>query len=377
MRARFVAMALVAALALAIPAQAAEQPAEAPGDFQNGQSNGFGTVTMLPYLRVGGSAVPIEARFTLTDLDAVAAAHDILFAFNLKSEAATITLESVQVAGGKVLKATSTTTVDHGRQPQAHIAPADLMAEAADGQVDVVLRGRVQAEANGQSHVGAMAIAFDEVWDTLPTVDGKAQLYGFTMLMATGIGGAAMPFQGQGNTWVVLPIAAFAFLTAMLGVVAIRGLVGAPPMAALLPPPLPARAAGPPPVFGGPASPPVRRPPATQATAIRTADQARPPQPRPLGAPVVTGPMQGPLLPPHPLVRSSPAPIPGALPVHALRPSSVAPVRSAVRRPAAAAAKPARPAPPSAKQTDVGRRPATSAARAAPAGPRARRQASR
>jgi hypothetical protein len=375
----------LALLALASPAQAAEQPTEAPADFHNGQSNGFGSVTMVPYLRVAGSSVPLTASFTITDLDAVSAAHDVLFAFNLKSDSAKVTLDSLQTASGTTLQPVSTTVVDGGRQPQVHVAPAALLAAAQDGRIDVVLRGRIQATANGQSHVGAMAIAFDDAWGKMPTTDGPAQLYGFTMLMATGVGGGGMPFQGQGNTWVVLPVALVAFVTAIAGTMAVRALAGAPPAPANLPPPPAPRA--PVMVFGGPASPVLAHPAAPPRPV-----PARPAVPVAVAVthvPVRAAPLQGPILPPHPLVRStgavpqsvaSVAPVvpPPAASGKPVGPHGVSPVRTAVKRPKAAPAASGRPAATSSTRSTPRAAPARRASvGAATAGRRSKGQASR
>ncbi|MHB1260940.1 MAG: hypothetical protein ACYC2H_04410 [Thermoplasmatota archaeon] len=294
------ALLLMGILAALPAAQAAEQPVEAPGDFRNGQSNSFGSIALTPYLSAGEGSVPVEARIVLHDLAALRDATNVLFAFNLKGDSAKVVLESLRTVSGQALVPTSTVVVDGGRQPQAHLAPADLLAVANGGRIDLILAGRIEAKANGQSHLGAMAMAFDEAWDVVPSADGPAQVYGFTMVMATGIGGGAMPFQGQGNTWLVFPVALLAFVVAVAGVLALRAartLPAAPsaagPAATLRPRadvrPTGASGVGGVAVFGGPESP------------LRLA-------PRSVIDDVPTGPRQGPILPPHPLFRSRPSP---------------------------------------------------------------------
>jgi len=335
---RLAVLLVLTLLGLGGPAQAAEQP-EAPGDFRNGQENHFGSIAMAPYLSASDGSLPVEARIVLRDLEALRESADVLFAFNVKGDAVRATFESLRTADGRVLVPVTTSTVDDGRQPQAHFAPADLLAVASGGRLDLSLVGRVEAKADSQSHVGAMVIAFDGAWGTVPSGDGPAQLYGFTMVSSTGLGGGAMPFQGQGNTWAMLPLALLALVVALAGAMAVS-VAARMPSAAAAPPPAasraPAPAPAPPaapgpkavptfgqpaaraatptvavPVFGGPASPtlPTRPMPAAAAP-------ARPPLPPPGQAPPLgsgpatpavsasTGPRQGPHLPPHPMDRS-------------------------------------------------------------------------
>jgi hypothetical protein len=321
----FLAGLAAVALLVSPAAQAAPQPSGVPGDFRNGQDNAFGAVAMVPYLQAdGGEPVTVEARVWLRDLDTVRRANDLLFAFNLKGDAAAVTFDSLTTAGGTVLVPTQTATVDRGRQPQAHFAPADLLAVAGDGSqpLELVLRGHVEPEANGQVHVGAMVIAFDDGWVTLATSDGPAQLYGFTLLMASGIAGGAMPFQGQGNTAWVLPIAALTVIVALAGASAVSALRRAPAPTPLPPPARPVVFASPAsarvgpsaaiPVFGGPASVP--------AAPVRAA-----------GALPIQGPIQGPLAPP---AAARPA---AARPGQPVRPA-VTPGPSLPARPASMAA---------------------------------------
>jgi hypothetical protein len=394
-------------LAMAGPAQAADQPVEAPAEFRNGQQTSFGSVAMDAYLQAGKDTASVEARFVLDDLEAIERAANVLFAFNLKGDAADVELTSITTPDGKTLTPVRTQTVDDGRQPQAHVAPADLLAAAQDGQVEVVLKGLVTVHANGQFHLGAMVIAFDEGWGIVQLDDGPAQLYGFSMVMATGLGGGAMPFQGQGNTWVVLPVALLAFVVAVAGVASARSLMGRPVPSVPLPPPVttlprtdpkpsvvvarpaaaagqgPADAATSVPVFGGPAPKPTPLPrpvaavpPAPLARHSQPSQPIQPPQP--LAPP--SAPLQGPLLPAHPLDRSpgllTDAPVPAVAP----RPPAVRPVHQAVKRPKVtrpvAVARPATKASP--RTPARGQRPAP--ASAPPAGKaivRVGRQASR
>ena len=335
---------LVALFAWAIPAQAAEQP-EAPGDFRNAQENAFGSIAMEPYVSAGEGSVPIEASIVLRDLDALGQAHDVLFAFNVKGDAVRATLETLRTADGQVLVPVQTATVDHGRQPQAHFEPAALLAVAREGRIDLVLSGRVEAKADSQSHVGAMVIAFDEGWGTVPSGDGSAQLYGFTMVSSLGLGGGLMPFHGQGNTWAMLPLALLALVVALAGAMAVSVLAGMPPKpastSALAPSPAPTPVAPPPslptfgqparpaapvasvtaapssapvPVFGGPASPALGRPLATPRAPLHA-------------GPSPPSPLQGPLLPPHPLDRSPMSGTAAPRPAAALPASPVAEAR--------------------------------------------------
>lgn len=295
----------LAILAFAPLAQAAEQPAGTPGDFRNGQSNSFGAVSLTPYLDAGPRSVPVEARIVLHDLAALRDAANVLLAFNLKGDSASVVLDAVRSADGQALAPTSMLAADGGRQPQAHFDPDDLLPLAVGGRVEVVLSGRVEAKANGQSHLGAMAIAFDEAWGILPSGDGSAQVYGFTMVMAAGVGGGAMPFQGQGNTGLVLPVAAVAFALAVAGAMALRS--AAVPVPAVIPagptsPRKEPRAAGLA-VFGSTASP-LRAPPRPAVAGVPTLRPPAPPASRAGQAP--SGPRQGPVPPTHPLLPSLP-----------------------------------------------------------------------
>ena len=392
-----VLLVLMALPALAWPAQAAQQP-EAPGDFRNGQENDFGSIAMTPYLSARDGSLPVEARIVLRDLEALRQSADVLFAFNVKGDAVRATFESLRTSDGRVLAPVATATVDDGRQPQAHFAPADLLAVAEGGRVDLVLAGRVEAKADSQSHVGAMVIAFDGAWGTVPSGDGPAQLYGFTMVSSTGLGGGAMPFQGQGNTWAMLPLALLALVVALAGAMAVSVAARMPPAATAAPAPVSfargpaaapagkavptfgqpvARPAAPTaavPVFGGPASPTLS-PRLAQAAVVAPRTSAPHPPAAAASATVAAsaaavGPMQGPLLPSHPLDRSPmfgpaagpTAALPGAAAVHprpmpgkpaaaggrvvharpAPRTAAAAPVLTATKRPKAKVA-PGRP----------------------------------
>src|SRR5688572_5219781 len=119
-------------LAVAVPAQGAAQPDEVPEEFRNGDENSFGSVAMEAYLPASGSSVPVRARFVLHDLETLERAADVLFAFNLKGDSAQVTLESLKTTDGKTLTPVQTLAVEDGRQPQAHFAPADLLAVAED-----------------------------------------------------------------------------------------------------------------------------------------------------------------------------------------------------------------------------------------------------
>lgn len=355
-------VAVVAALLLAAgPVQAAEQPPQAPAEFRNGETNGFGSVAMPPYLDAGDGAVPVEARFVLHDLGTLHGAAMVLFAFNLKGDGAQVSLESLKAVGGQPIAIQRSTTVDGGRQPQVHVAPGDLLAAARDGRVDLVLRGQVEAESNGQVHVGAMAIAFDAAWRVLSTSDGPAQVYGFTMAMASGLPAGAMPFQGKGNAWLVLPFVLLAAVVLLAGGAALQATLRSPQPLAASPESFKGlRSASPRrvqvPVFGGPApGPPVRRMAGPTTTAARTAPllqgtretretlqgfpgssgfpatpsaRVTPARPGSAAAPAARGPLQGPLLPPH-LVGPDPrrkatavAPPPEAHPAKASRTAS-------------------------------------------------------
>jgi hypothetical protein len=415
---------LLTLLGVGGPAQAAADQPEVPGDFRNGQENRFGSIAMAPYLSAGDASIPIEARIVLRDLAALRESADVLFAFNVKGDAVRATFESLRTSDGRVLVPVATATVDDGRQPQAHFAPADLLAVAAGGRIDLVLAGRAEAKADSQSHVGAMVIAFDGTWGTVPSGDGSAQLYGFTMVSSTGLGGGAMPFQGQGNTWAMLPPALLALVVALAGAMAVPVAARMPPAAAAPAAPAtpasarePAASPGPKaiptfgqaaarppalppvvPVFGGPASPklaprptPPAATPARPPTPLPRAGQA---PPAPAASPAAGGPMQGPLLPSHPLDRSPvlrPSAVPRASPggvaaaAHswpgpakpaasggravrgrpAPRTAGVATVMTATRRPKAKAGsgRPEAAAPPPGRRPTQGKRATTHASR--------------
>ncbi|HUR25070.1 MAG TPA: hypothetical protein VM327_03530 [Candidatus Thermoplasmatota archaeon] len=351
MRPRSVAaLLLLLATAMVPAAQAAARSMEPPGDFHNGQENDFGSIAMEPYLSTSDAALPIEASIVLRDLEALRSAADVLFAFNVKGDAVRAEIEALQTKDGKALTPVATGTVDHGRQPQVHFLPQDLLALAEDGRIDLVLKGHVGPVADSQSHVGGLVIAFDDGWGTVRSGDGPAQLYGFTLVSVDGAGGGAMPFQGQGNTWMVLPLAMVAVLVALAGATAVSTLVRLPGTAVLLAPPgqvspqvSPPLPSGPPqqdgpapasmPIFGGRASPAVVQRPATRAVA------------QPIYVPAPPAPLQGPLLP----LASAPAERPPGPPRRASATPRAPPLAEAT------ASVPARPARPSASISSRGK----------------------
>jgi hypothetical protein len=321
--------ALAAALALLLPlAQAAEQPKEAPPEFRNGQSNAFGTIAMEPYLQAGPGPVPVVAHVTLRDLGALVRAETVMLALNLHGKEARLAIDGAFAADGSRIPSLRQGPDDSGRQMQLFVAADELESRAVGGEVALTLAGQATPKANGQVHVGVLVVAYDGDWGEVRSADGPAKLYGYSMVQSTAFGGGLMPFHGQGNTMLVVPLvflALFAIAAGVMSIQALRAGVGLPratfepfapvpasapswrpvkPPAPLPPPrrrvlihnteielsplkeepaPAPRPAPSPPgarvPVFGSPVSPPAPRPaPAFQ---------------------VSTGPVQGPLLPPH------------------------------------------------------------------------------
>jgi hypothetical protein len=231
---------VLALLAVAPMALAAEQPTSIPGDFANGQSNGFGNIALEPYLRVGKGATPIVAHIALRDLSALQHAATVLVAFNLKGHDTGLVYDGLATADGHAFKPTSTGTVDHGLQLQQYFAPADLLATAKGGTIDLVLKGHATPTTNGQWHIGALVLAFDATWGKVSGADGNsAELYGFTMLMATGLPSAGLaPFHGMGNSWLAVLLMALCAALILFGASVVAGLVRAGRVALPQPSPL-------------------------------------------------------------------------------------------------------------------------------------------
>jgi hypothetical protein len=336
-------IALACLLAATLPAAA---QAQAPAYFQNGQQDSFGRVSMDPYTTVGKAGAAIEARFAITDLDALSHAANVMVAFSLHAKEADITLDGVFGPDGKAIPPLRSGPADKGLQQQMFVAPAALAALAHDGEVDFVLRGHAVPMANGQVHLGAMVIAFDAAWGTVQGTDGPAQLYGFTLLMAQGLPGA---LHGQGNSWLVLPIAAVAVAAAAAGLAALMAILRVPtglpsitgqarngPVAvgAARPAPMPMPAQRPPtPAPPAPAPPrPATPGPIPVAASISMTVAARPPRPIPATFGSLTSPRAPAVLPPKPLL---PKPTAASNPAAPANPAT---------RPRTRPASPARPA---------------------------------
>lgn len=413
---RSVAGAAGLALALllsALPAaQAAEQPREAPAELRTGQSTAFGSIVMEPYVPAAEgprAAVPVEARVVLRDLDALGRASTLLFALNLHSAEADLTVDGVVADDGRAVPPLRTDTGEGGLQQQVFVDAHEVARHAADGAVALTVRGHATPHHRGQVHVGTLVVAYDADWVPVQSSDGPAQLYAYSLVQSMAGGGGPMPFHGEGNSLLVLPVAALSALVLVVGALAIQALrdgAEVPPMPSLLPlsprpvpasPAAPARPAPPPtavrtvllgrteielaglpvfgsppvPVFGSPESPPLRKriaplvgvapvqgpllPPDWRPPA-QAAGPPKPPAPTPV-APEVAGP-KPPAVAAPPVALSSPAVPPKEEPKPAAkatpaRPSPTAhaakPAPTAVRRPKRPAKRPARPSPAASK----------------------------
>jgi hypothetical protein len=266
-----IALLAAAALAALPAAHAAQQPEDVPSDFRNGQENLLGRLELPPYLEIGREPRTVQVNLTLADLATVDRAATLMVAFNLKSRDVSLSGERL-MAGDRELIPVKEETVRDGLQRQRFFDPSDVLASQQDGRVELTLVGTVAAKANGQFHVGALVIAFDEAWGTLRTEDGaSAELYGFTLFSATGLPASALtPFHGQGNSPLGIALLALAAAVTLAGAWALASLLRSrrPAVAAALgasPGPLPSAAvatttqadADAVPVFGSPAPPPV------------------------------------------------------------------------------------------------------------------------
>jgi hypothetical protein len=400
--AAFAVLALAALATLALPAaQASEQPREAPAELRNGQETAFGSIVMEPYVPVakGAGSVPIEAHIVLRDLRALDRASTLLLALNLHSREADLAVDGVVADDGQAIPPLRTETGEDGLQERVFVDANEVARHAADGAVGLTLRGHAAPRHRGQVHVGALVAAYDADWAPVQSSDGPAQLYAYSLVQSTAGGGGLMPFHGEGNSLLVLPIAVLSALVLVAGGMAVQslsqdaGLQPAPvlpvaparPVAAAAPAPeKPAPAPVPVqkvlvgrtevavaslPVFGSPESPPLRKPP-----------------------PVVGTPIQGPLLPPHwhkpaatastpapaPASAQTPGPVPAVVP--AVAPATVAPATPTPAVPEAPTpAKPPAPAstPPSAPPAPTPPAPKGKAKPALPAVRRPKRPAKR
>lgn len=194
------------ALLLVAPTPAAAREAS-PSEFSNGQPTTFGAAALPAYLQPdNASPLRLEVPIVIHPAELATPAFRYLVGFDVHGDGARVT-DLALTANGKpvVLERTE----DDPQQPRL-VLPGDSLPR--DGEVRLLLAGTVKATADGQVHVGALAMAFDAAWGTLRTHDGSpAQAYGFTLLMSTGHAthGLAPRFVGQGNTpTVLLPLLA-------------------------------------------------------------------------------------------------------------------------------------------------------------------------
>lgn len=378
----------LALVLLAIPlAQAAEQPREAPSDFRNGQDSAFGSIAMEPYVPAGDGdgPVPIEARVVIRDMGALLRAETLMLALNLHTSVAAITVDGAFDSEGQPIPTLRKAKADDGRQAQLFVSAGEVASRAVDGEAALTFRGHATPRATGQLHVGVLVAAYSGDWVMERSADGPAQLYGYSLVQSWQ-GGGLMPFRGQGNTMMVLPIVFLAFVVLAAGGMAVQVLragavhpvpaptpagapapatfvpfpasPGAPPVAAAAPvPPQPKprlvvgnseiEVAGPIPVFGSPVSPVLGKPlPAPAPTAPVPAPAAAAPAPEP---PISSGPVQGPLLPPHlkqKLFGVPPADAAASETPAAPAPSSTSPAPTVAPPPAPSSPKPTAAAPP-------------------------------
>lgn len=200
-----IAMLLVLVLA-ATPTHA--QPSG--GDFGNGQSNAFGSISMSPYL-AGPGPVTMEAVVRIADPGALPADGFVLFGFNALDATVHANVEGVFTPEGERLDAVPGTPTGDDRQPR-YAVPASLLVESPQ----VVLRGLAWANGNGRFHVGALAMAFASDWSPITVGGEQAQLYAYGWLGARELS-QAIPFSGQGNdAWALAPAIALVALCVFL-----------------------------------------------------------------------------------------------------------------------------------------------------------------
>lgn len=207
-RSRWAAAILLALLALlALPAAQAADPVE----FRNAQPTTFGAVTMEPYMPApAGEQVQLRVPITLHPGVLREPAARYIVGLDAQGEQASVAIDSLTVNGKPVLPE----RIDSDTRQPRIVLPGDALPR--EGDVELLLTGHATVSADGQVHVGALAMAFDASWGTLRARDSSsAQAYGFTLLMATGhtTSGMEPRFAGQGNS--VLALAPLAALVAV------------------------------------------------------------------------------------------------------------------------------------------------------------------
>lgn len=260
---------LLVALALLAPAATA---ATTPAEFRNAHPTTFGSVDVPPYLDIAaGEALDLAIPITFDAGVLRVPAARYLVGFDVHGDAARVS-DVTLTRDGKPVEVERVD--DDPRQPRL-VIPGDALPR--EGDVELVLTGTVTTSADGQVHLGVIAIAFDASWGTLRARDASAaEAYGFTLLMSTGHAASGLEprFTGQGNSLLAL--------VPLLAVLAVAGW-GLRAAALRLDPP---RAPAP-----QPAPQPSPRPVARPATPF-VAEPIRAPAPLPFPQTVVTRPAQ-------------------------------------------------------------------------------------
>jgi hypothetical protein len=185
---------LASALLSASSAQAQLTPTMKPGE--NGMDTSFARIEMDPRPPYAGPGSPVVARILIKNTSGVRDAAILMFGFNGLSDAVDIQLRGVGL-NGSPLPVDKDERAASRQQPKVWIKPANVSAGK-----EITMEGTVTAHGNGQFHVGAIVIAFDETYQKFVTPQQEyAEVYAFGLLRATGVdeGEGRPPFQGQGN----------------------------------------------------------------------------------------------------------------------------------------------------------------------------------
>lgn len=187
-------LALLAVAAVAAPAAAQITPTMEPG--KNGMDTSFARIETDPRPIYEGKPTAIEARVVIKNGSGAKDAFIFMFGLNGLSDSVDVKLDRLTLAGIPVALEKDD-RAESRTQPKVWVNAENVTL----GQ-EFLLEGTVTAKGNGQFHVGAIVIAFDENYQKFVTPEQEvAEVYAFGLLSATGIdpGPGRPPFEGQGN----------------------------------------------------------------------------------------------------------------------------------------------------------------------------------